>query len=202
MKNAQANEIASSMSFGQNRRAGALLLSSGIIFTIFNTIAESIYPNYNIGTNALSDLGAIGQPTAILWDGQLFVSGLVTLLGMWILVFKSSFAPKISFPAKILFLLTGIGTIMVSLFPENTIIALHDTGALVSFLAGGLSSIYSYKFTKSPFRFFVLLLGLATLLAIPLLGSHPIVGFGGTERLIVYPTIIWGTAIGGYLMAY
>jgi hypothetical membrane protein len=60
MKNSQQSSETLPAANFQNRRAGALLLSSGIIFVILNTIAESIYPNYNIGTNALSDLGAIG----------------------------------------------------------------------------------------------------------------------------------------------
>jgi hypothetical membrane protein len=136
-----------------------------------------------------------------LWDGQLFLTGVFAFLGMWILVFKSSVSSRISFPAKLLFLLQPIGAIIVSLFPENTILAVHSLGALVSFLGGGLSAIYSYKFTKSPFRYFALLLGLLGLGAILFLGSHPVVGFGGMERLVVYPIILWGIALGAYLTA-
>lgn len=72
------------------RRAGALLISSGIIFIILNTVAESIYPNYSIRTNTLSDLGALGHSTTLLWDGQLFTSGVITLVAMVLLVFRSS----------------------------------------------------------------------------------------------------------------
>src|ERR1700730_14882147 len=111
---AQANAPISTANYKQNKIAGALLLSGGIIFTIFNTIAESIYPNYNVGANALSDLGAAGQSTRFLWDGQLLATGILTFVGMWILVFKSSFSQRISYPAKILLLLPGVGSILVS----------------------------------------------------------------------------------------
>ncbi|MFI5421904.1 MAG: DUF998 domain-containing protein, partial [Nitrososphaerales archaeon] len=183
----QSNNAFSKEPLGrQTRIAGALLFSSGLIFTIFNTIAESIYPNYNIGQNALSDLGALGQSTALLWDGQLLISGIITLLGMWLLVFRSAYNQKISKPAKILFLLPAIGVMIVSLFPENTILAIHSLGALLNFLAGGLAAIYSYKFSTSPFRYFAVLLGIVSLSAIPFLGSHPVIGFGGVERLVAY----------------
>jgi hypothetical membrane protein len=198
---AQANAPISASSYKHDKIAGALLLSSGIIFTIFNTIAESIYPNYNVGTNALSDLGAVGQSTRYLWDGQLLATGILTFFGMWILVFKSSFSPRIAYPAKILFLLPAVGSILVSLFPENTILAIHTFAAFVTFLTGGLSAIYTYRFTASPFRYFVVILGAISLIAVPLLGSHPLVGFGGIERLVVYPVIIWGMALDSYLMA-
>jgi hypothetical membrane protein len=203
LKLEQSNSAFSDESQGrQTRIAGALLFSSGLIFTIFNTIAESIYPNYSIGQNALSDLGALGQSTAILWDGQLLVSGIITLAGMLLLVFRSTYSQKISKPAKNLFLLPAIGVIIVSLFPENTILAIHSLGALLNFLTGGLAAIYSFKFTTSPFRYFAVLLGVVSLAAIPFLGSHPVIGFGGVERLVAYPAIIWGMGLGAYLMGY
>jgi hypothetical membrane protein len=62
------------------RLAGALLASSGIVFMLLNTAAESIYPDYSVRTDALSTLGGIGQPTTVLWDGQLFVSGVLAIL--------------------------------------------------------------------------------------------------------------------------
>ncbi len=40
------------------RTAGSLLLISGSLFYFLNMAAESIYPKYSDGVNALSDLGA------------------------------------------------------------------------------------------------------------------------------------------------
>lgn len=44
--------------------SGILQLSGGIVFFIFTTVAEALYPGYDIRTNALSDLGALGAPIA------------------------------------------------------------------------------------------------------------------------------------------
>ena len=102
------------------RLAGALLLASGIVNVIFNTIAEGSYPGYSLRTNALSDLGAVGAPTALLWDGQLFVTGILSLAGI-VLFFRSS---SLKIPRRkltsVLYALPPIGTIVVSLVPENT----------------------------------------------------------------------------------
>jgi hypothetical membrane protein len=178
------------------------MISSGIIFTILNTVAESVYPNYSIRTNALSDLGALGHPTTLLWDGQLFAAGVITLFAVVLLVFRSSLSEYLeSKPIKLLYFLPPIGTIIVSIFPENTILVIHSLGAFIVFVFGGVSAIYAYRFTKSPFRYFSILLGVISLFAIPLLGDSSLLGFGGIERLVVYPSTIWGIAFGAYLTA-
>jgi len=177
-------------------------MASGIIFTIVNTIAESIYPGYSVRTNALSDLGALGHPTAFLWDGQLLVSAALSLTGMSLLVFRSSLSEYLQDrPVRALYLLPSIGSIIVSLFPENTIIAVHTIGATITFVFGAISAIYAYRFTKAPFRFFSVLLGAISLVAIPLLGDSSLIGFGGMERMVVYPNALWGIAFGAYLTA-
>jgi hypothetical membrane protein len=184
------------------RRAGALMISSGLIFIILNTVAESIYPNYSVRTNPLSDLGALGHSTTLLWDGQLFASGLLTLVAVVLLVFRSSLSDFLeSKPIKLLYLLPPMGTLIVSLFPENSLLAVHSLGALIAFVFGAISAIYAYRFTKSPFRYFSVALGIISLVAIPFLGDTSLLGFGGIERLVVYPYTIWGIAFGAYLTA-
>ena len=179
-------------------------MSAGIIFMIMNTIAESIYPNYSVGSNAISDLGAVGQSTRYLWDGQLLVSGILGLVGALIFLFRSSFAHRseIRGLVKIIYLLPPIASIVVSLVPENTISAIHSLAALTEFVSGGISAIYAYRFTDAPFRYFSILLGATSLSSVVLLESaSSILGFGGAERLVVYPFVIWSVAFGGYLVA-
>ncbi len=186
--------------------SAAMLFASGITFFIFNTIAEGSYPNYSVRTNALSDLGALGSPTALLWDGQLFVSGLFGFLGMYFLFFKSSWClEKIKNRwtrnlTAVLFLLPFVGTMLASLFPENFVGAIHLFGAIIVFTLGGISAIYSYRLTKAPFRYFSVVLGLTSLGSASLLGLYSLFGFGLIERMVVYPYVIWGISFGGYLM--
>jgi hypothetical membrane protein len=182
--------------------AGAIFLAAGIIFTIFNTIAESIYPNFDVGKDALSNLGALGQNTTLLWDGQLFIASILGLLAVTLLLFRSSLSDYLqATPIRILYFLPGIGSVIVSLFPDNTVLAIHSLGAFTSFVFGAISAIYAFRFTKPPFRYFSLVLGIVSLGTIPFLGDPSILGFGGVERLVVYPYTIWGIAFGAYLTA-
>ncbi len=182
--------------------SGALLFSSGIIFLIVNTVAEAMYPGYSVRTDALSDLGALGAPTMILWNAQLFLVGVFGLLGIYLLFFKSNWAAPISKrnPTATLFILPAIGSIIVSLIPENFVRLIHGLGALLNFAFGGISAVYAYKLTSSPFRYFSLLLGLVSFAGDGLLAFGSVFGFGLVERMVVYPLVIWNVAFGSYLM--
>lgn len=169
-----------------------------------NTVAEAMYPNYSVRTNALSDLGALGAPTRFLWDGQLFATGVLTLAGASILFFKSSWTRKVGMKRKnivsVIYLLPAVGTILVSLFPENYIPAVHSMSAFITFVMGGVSAMYAYRFTNSPYRYFSVALGAISLASIALLATGERVGFGLDERLVVYPFVIWVVTFGSYLM--
>jgi hypothetical membrane protein len=187
-----------------NLRLGAsFLVSAGVIFIIFNTIAEGIYPNYSVKTNALSDLGAIGAPTRFLWDGQLFVSGILTLIGMILVFYKSSWSMNIRSrkAVGIIYLVPAIASVMVSLIPENSIPLVHTIAAFITFIVGGVSGVYAYRLTRSPFKYFSIVLGIVTLVAASALGASASLGFGLVERLVVYPFVVWGIIFGSYLMA-
>jgi hypothetical membrane protein len=180
------------------------LLAAGLCFFLFNTIAEGLYPDYSVASNALSDLGAIGATTEYLWNGQIFVTGLLGLLGMYLLFFKSSWGTGVVRRRNlvgVLYLLPGIGTIVVSLFPENSVPVVHAIGALVSFVTGGLSAVYAYRLTEAPFRYFSAVLGLICLVSLPVFLTSNSADFGLTERLVVYPFVLWFVGFGSYLMA-
>lgn len=182
------------------RLGGALLFAAGLIFVVFNTVAESVYPGYNVGKDALSNLGAIGVNTRFLWDGQLFVSGLFSLVGVILFFYKSSSLDIARRKAvSVLYILPAIGAIMVSLVPENLNIEMHTVGALITFVFGGIVSVYSGRFIKSPFRYFSIILGLITLFSLTQLNGT-LLGFGEAERLVVYPIVIWELAFGTFLM--
>ncbi len=182
------------------RLGGALLFSGGLIFVIFNTIAESIYPNYNVGNDALSNLGAIGANTRFLWDGQLFVSGLLSLVGIALFFYKSRCLDIAKRNAvSILYILPTLGAIMVSLVPENFNIELHTISAFITFVFGGIVAIYSGRIIKSPFRYFSVVLGLITLISLTQLNGN-LLGFGEAERLVVYPVVLWQLVFGTFLM--
>jgi hypothetical membrane protein len=181
--------------------AGALLLLAGTVNIIFNMISEGAYPGYSLGSNALSDMGAIGSPTFLLWNGQLLVTGVLSFMGVIIFLRSSSLPIPNTRIAWFLYTMPPLGSIVVSLFPENSILAIHAVGAFMVFIFGGLGSIYAYRFTKPPFRYLSVLLGAVSLLAMSLFGIPSVVGFGVAERLVVYPFNIWTISFAGYLMS-
>ena len=181
--------------------AGALLLLAGTVNIIFNMISEGTYPGYNLGTNALSDMGAIGSPTALLWNSQLLATGVLSFIGVMLFLRSSVLPIPNSRIAWLLYTMPPLGTIVVSLVPENSIVAIHAVGAFMVFIFGGLGSIYAYRFTKPPFKYLSVLLGAVSLLAILLFGIPSVLGFGIAERLVVYPFNIWTISFAGYLMS-
>lgn len=176
---------------------GTLFFTAGTQFLIINTIAESVYPNYSVRLNFLSDLG-VGQQTALMWNASVLLLGILVILGSYYL-FRGTGRQKFIVP----FLLAGLGLIVLAIFNENTIIAVHAIGAYMSFIFGGVSAILSYRLTRAPFRYFTTILGVITLIAIVFFtaGQYLGVGVGGMERMIVYPELIWLVSFGAYLMS-
>ena len=166
---------------------------------MFNTIAEGLYPNYSVATNALSDLGAIGANTFWIWNAQVFVFGAVLLSGMYLLFYKSQLRLHVGRANLVgtLYVLPGVGAILVSLFQEGSAFPLlHGIGAILAFLFGGISAVYSYRLIKGPIRYFSVILGIITLVSIPLYVSSAASISGLTERLIVYPYVLWLVCFG------
>ena len=126
-------------------------------------------------------------------------------VGIWILFFKSSWTQKVGISKRnivsVIYLLPTIGAVLVSLFPENYIHAVHSLSAFITFVMGGVSALYAYRFTSAPYRYFSAALGAIPLVSIFLLGTGARFGFGLDERLVVYPFVIWVVTFGSYLMA-
>ncbi len=184
-----------------SRLAGALLFASGMIFILMNTVAQSLYPSYSVGKDALSDLGALGSATALLWNGQLFVAGTLSLIGIVILFYLGTYPPV---PRRrvtgVIYVIAALGAVVVSFVPENLNIVIHSTGAFMNFIFGGVGAIYAARFIRGGFRYFSASLGVITLASITMLQHPGALGFGGVERLVVYPVVIWNMGFGAYLM--
>jgi hypothetical membrane protein len=183
-----------------NRRtlAGGSLFVGGAAFWLVNTIAESRYPGYSVGNDALSKLGAVGAPTQWLWNAGLVVLGLGWLSGMALLFRGTGRLGRLAFH-----LIPGFAVLGVALFPAGSIPALHWAAAVTTFVGGGLVAVADSRLVGPPFRAFSLALGAISLLVLfpGSLFLVPVLGEGGTERLIAYPIVIWTVAFGTYAMA-
>jgi hypothetical membrane protein len=176
------------------RTAGLLAFLGASQFLLFMLIAEALYPNYSISQNRISDLG-VGA-TAVIFNASIISLGM--LLIFTDIIYHHSHK-KLSF--SLLLALTGIGAMGVGIFNEN-LSPLHDIFAAMTFIFGGFSAIWSTRLIRFPLQYCALLLGSLTLIFSILMayGIYLGLGPGGTERMIVYPIILWGAVFGGYLM--
>ena len=184
------------MNYENEKMAGALFFVASVEFLLFMVIAESLYPGYSVSQNYISDLG-VGS-TALIFNSSVFLLGLLLVIGTYFIHRAFNFRLLTVF-----LILAGIGAMGVGLFPEDAG-AIHAIAALITFLFGGLSAIVSYKLLKSPLSYFSVLLGVISLVALILFmtGNHLGLGPGGMERMVAYPTLLWGIGIGGYFISY
>ncbi|MDA4126504.1 MAG: DUF998 domain-containing protein [Thaumarchaeota archaeon] len=193
------------MAISNASKAGVAIFVGAVQFSIGLILAEIYYPNYNVSTNYVSDLGAnctptpclINQPTSTIFNSSIVLLGLTILVGAFFL--HRAFHWK---PATAMIALAGIGAMGVGLFPETTGVW-HGIFSLIIFLFAGLSAVVTARFQKAPMFYFSILLGLVTLGALLLYVGSVYLGLGpgGMERMIVYPVLLWSVAFGGYLMA-
>jgi len=183
---------------------GALLFVGGLQFIVAMIVAEAVYPNYSISGNYISDLGVWSKPSAIIFNPSIVLLGLTIVIGAYFIQREFRLGAITG-----LFVLAGIGPIGVGLFPENTFLAsgvpvIHSIAAIISFVFGGIAAIACYRITRRPFRYFSVILGVATLLALILFATtrpdYLGIGVGGMERMIVYPNLIWTIGLGANLM--
>jgi hypothetical membrane protein len=195
------------MGLSNASKSGVAIFAGAVQFGIGLILAEVYYPNYNVSTNAISDLGAtcpsgggpcvINQPASTIFNTSVVILGLLILVSGYF--FQRSFRYKSS---TAVILLSGVGAIGVGLFPETTGIW-HGLFSLITFLFAGLSALVNARFQRKPLSYFSIALGLFTLVATVLyVGTEYLgLGQGGMERMIVYPVLLWVLGFGGHLMA-
>jgi len=188
-----------------HRTAGTLFLLAGATIFMGIITAESYFPAgeyYTTRANDISDLaaklastGAVAQPSATIFNLAMIGAGLLVAGGSFFLY--RAYGRK---PLSILLALFGVGLAGVGLFPAGN--SLHALFATLTFTSVGFAAIVSYKILPSPLRYIAVLLGVLALYHLALLSVFkPILGAGGAERWVAYPTLIWLIAFGGFLSA-
>lgn len=202
LKTQQNAETFSENRSKNQRLAGVFYTFAGSSFILLITFLESIYPSYSVHSNTISDLLAIGKPTAIIGEPIAFIVAVTWIAGGFFLFRGTGKRSQ-----QILNVLPGTGLLLAVLSPENVNIAIHSIGAVLGLVVGSVAVILSYRGISTPFRYFSLVLGLLSLsTAVLEFGAYysplvqQILGPGGTERLILYPIIVWLIGYGNYLM--
>lgn len=183
------------------RVAGGLFVGLAALFLTAIMLGAAMAPGYDFGGGAISDLGVIPE-TALLFNGTLVVVGLMNALGgyafyrvhgkRWILA---------------TFALAGLGAIGAGLFPLDTG-GIHGLFALFGFLFFNLQALAVATLTAGFVRWASALAGLVGIVFVVLMAlgdagnvaAFGPIGHGGTERMIVYPVMLWMVAFGGYLL--
>jgi len=176
------------------------LLAAGFMTAIM--AAASMAPGYDIGGGAISDLG-LEPATAWLFNGALLLVGALNIAGGVILYLRDRRALPLA-----LYVIAGMGAIGAGAITLATP-GIHGIFALVAFVFFNLQIVPAALGLGGPMRAIGLVLSAVGLayVAVMFVGDagNPAVfgaiGHGGTERMIVYPPMIWLMAYGGYLMA-
>jgi hypothetical membrane protein len=199
--------------------AGILFSLGGLLFIILNTASESLFPNFSMLNNAMSDMAAVGTRTFPIEETGILGVAITWIAGAFLLYRVNA---RKGF--MIVNSVAGVGFLLAGLSPENVNLTVHSMGALLAFPFGAASVILSYKFIRSSLKYFSIGLGSVSVAAtlVTFLGQKIVgpcgtcvgkapgyaqslaqlgLGLGGWESMIIYPLLIWLIGFGSYLMA-
>jgi len=184
------------------RVAGLLLFLLAAQFMTVIMLGASVAPDYDYAGAAISDLGAI-RDTALLFNVSLIAVGVLNLTAGWLLYRADHRAGLLA-----LFTIAGVGAAGAGLMPIGTS-GLHSVFALLAFVGFNLEAIAIGGRVRGPMRAIGRTAGALGLVFVVLMvigdGGNPAafgpIGHGGTERMIIYPAMLWMLTFGGYLMA-
>ena len=184
------------------RVAGLLLFLLAAQFMTVIMLGASVAPDYDYAGAAISDLGAI-RDTALLFNVSLVAVGVLNLTAGWLLYRADHGAGLLA-----LFTIAGVGAAGAGLMPIGTS-GLHSVFALLAFVGFNLEAIAIGGRVPGPMRAIARMAGALGLVFVVLMvigdGGNPAafgpIGHGGTERMIIYPAMLWMLTFGGYLMA-
>jgi hypothetical membrane protein len=199
----RAIELAREGAGALDRRVAGLLLfvlAAGFMTVIM--LGAGIAPDYDYAAAAISDLGAIRE-TALLFNLSLVAVGALNLAAGWLLYRADHRAGLLA-----LFTIAGVGAAGAGLVPIGTS-GVHSVFALLAFVGFNLEAIGAGALVRGPMRAISWLAGALGLVFVVLMvigdggntAAFGPIGHGGTERMIVYPAMLWMLAFGGYLMA-
>lgn len=181
--------------------AGVLLFLLPVQFMIALMAGAAMAPGYSININAISDLGVTGA-TAWLFNSSLFLAGLLNVIGGYFLY--RSYGRGWILPV---FVLTGAGAMGAAVFTLD-IPGIHGLFALAAFVFFNVEAIACASLIRGPLKAISIIAGIVGLVFLVthaasdfgIMSLYGPIGHGGSERMIVYPALLWLAGFGGYLM--
>jgi hypothetical membrane protein len=200
---------------GSNPRLGPIFYVSGVQFFVVQLLVALRWsPPYSISRNTISDLGntACGpwdgryvcSPSHDLMNLSLIILG-VTMMSGSAFIFRDFARGRAAAAGLAAMTASGLGVVMVGLFPENSVPVLHGVGAGITFVVGN-GALFVWAFVLEmpvPLRAYAFLSGAVAILGLAayVSGHYLGLGQGGMERFVAYPQTIFLAVIGCYLLA-
>ncbi|MGI8802172.1 MAG: DUF998 domain-containing protein [Solirubrobacteraceae bacterium] len=197
-------------------RSGPVLwLLSAQYFAVQVIVAAAWERPYSWSANAISDLGntrcarfsgrSVCSPLHLVMNASFVLLGLSMFAGA-VLIGRRLAAGRAAETGFAFMALAGVGTVLVGLFPENTVGLAHVGGAALPFVLGNLGLLVlglSLPELPAGLRASTLAAGAVGVGGLALFLGHAYlgVGLGGMERVAAYPQDVWLIAFGGYLLA-
>jgi len=185
---------------GNRLRWGALGWVLTLQFFVVEAIVQLRYTGpYSRADNTISDLGASASPAHSAMNASFVVQAALILVGVALLL--PALRRAAARLAQALLALCAIGVLMVGVWPEGTVSALHTTGAVL-YLAGGAAGLlalaYAVRSRSEAVGTALAVLGLVGAAATIFFADSvtEYLGRGGTERVAAY-VIPVGLAVAG-----
>jgi hypothetical membrane protein len=181
-------------------RWGALAWFLTLQFFVVETIAQLRYAgSYSRVDDVISDLGTADSAARQLMNASFVVQSALIIAGA--LLLRPAFLRTAGQAVPVLLVASGVGVLLVGVFPSDGHSALHATGAILYLLGGGLGLIalaYAVRPRSEALGTVLALLGLVGTAATVffLTGVTEYLGEGGTERAAAYVLPI-GLALAG-----
>ena len=184
------------------RLPGVVFFLTGAVFLTGIMVAASIAPDYDYHGGAISDLGVV-DATALLFNVLLVGVGLLNIAGAYFF-----FCVHRRTWLFATYVVGGVGAIGAGLMPLDTG-APHSLFALAAFVFFNIEAVATASVLAGPMKLISAVAGVLGLVYVAIMvvgdgGNAAIfgpIGHGGTERMIVYPAMLWLLVVGGYLMA-
>lgn len=192
---------------------GPMLWILAVQYFIVQLIVVAAWPvAHSWKENYISDLGNtvcgpyqgmyVCSPSHLLMNLSFIMFGITIALGA-VLLYTQFRRTRLSLIGFILMIMSGVGSVLVGLFPENVGPVPHYIGALLGLVVGNISIVVlavALKDMNKLFRVYSSTTGLICLIAFTLFYFETYLGIGkgGMERVVSYGFTLWMIMFGVY----
>ena len=183
-------------------RWGGLAWLLTLQFFVVEAIAAARYGGYSYSVDVISDLGTADSSARVLMNSSFVLQGLLIAAGA--LLLGPGLAGTGGRLARVLFVVSGVGVLLVGLVPSDSNATVHEIAAGAHLLGGSIGLIalaYAVRPRSEALGTTLALLGLVGTAATVffLTGVTEYLGEGGTERVAGY-VLPLGLALAGTML--